>query len=648
MKEIPNECQPDRSRSDPTVCRISSPLHLAGRRYRDGYSCRSSDAAPSIRGSAIRIRDRIADLHVGSSTLHGGVLLADRGRRPAVDPRSETGINRGTIRRRCASSVALGTAYSPDVVYRCSCVCDQIGCGMAIYRGSSSGRPKRFLHRESWRSSKAFGSDLDFVRPIRLLAHVRLDSPVVVGWLRPVVLLPVSLISGFTTEQLRAILAHELAHIRRHDFVVNILQRCVESILFYHPAVWWLSKRIRAEREHCCDDIAIRLCGSRKIYAEALIEMERARQPRPILAVAAADGAVLQRFRRVLGMSTSVVDWQSAVGTLLFLGVWIVVGMWQSAGTLQATPAVAAQPVIAAAAIVPIVTAPAAAESVSAIAAILTAQPVAEPEPASSGHRADQYREGLDSRCGHPCRNFRTDSRCACRDRQCAVRSGRTGDASQVLGGARRDDESAGTRPIRRKVFPDPHGQHRRQGALRIASGKPDGDRAIPRDEFRAIQRHGRRQRPFHNQGCGARAIHARSRTAGILRYSGTPGDRKRRSWETRQCFRSAAGWRNNYRASEKRRRQVSAERQRDGVPDHVLERQNHSAGTVFPGHRRPRRVPHVLAASGGLRCSCGSSVLSLVQSGQCAGDRRSREAVRRLKVPCRHRNSCGPFIRGR
>jgi hypothetical protein len=215
--------------------------------------------------------------------------------------------------------------------------------------------------------------------PIRLLSHVRLDSPVVVGWLRPVVLLPVSLISGFTPEQLSAILAHELAHIRRHDFVVNVLQRSVESILFYHPAVWWLSKRIRAEREHCCDDIAIRLCGSRKIYAEVLIEMERARQPRPILSVAAADGAVLERFRRVLGMSTSVVDWQSAVGTALFLGVWVVVGMWQSASTIQAAPAVALKPELAPAPILPPVPAPAAvAESVNAIAAILTAQPVVQ------------------------------------------------------------------------------------------------------------------------------------------------------------------------------------------------------------------------------------------------------------------------------
>jgi beta-lactamase regulating signal transducer with metallopeptidase domain len=133
------------------------------------------------------------------------------------------------------------------------------------------------------------------------MAHVNLDSPVVVGWLRPVVLLPFSVISGFSTEQLSAILAHELAHIRRHDFMVNILQRGGRVDTVLSPAVWWLSKRIRAEREHCCDDIAIQLCGSRKVYAEALIEMERARQPRPILAVAAADGAVLERFRRVLG-----------------------------------------------------------------------------------------------------------------------------------------------------------------------------------------------------------------------------------------------------------------------------------------------------------------------------------------------------------
>ncbi len=227
--------------------------------------------------------------------------------------------------------------------------------------------------------------------PIRLLSHARLDSPVVVGWFRPVVLLPISVISGFTGEQLSAILAHELAHIRRHDFVVNILQRCVESILFYHPAVWWLSKRIRAEREHCCDDVAIRLCGSRRIYAEALMEMERARQPRPIVAVAAADGAVLQRFRRVLGMKTSALDWQSAVGTLVFLGVWIVVGMWQSSSTVQAASATVLKPVVAAPAPIN--------SSVNAIAAILTAQPATSEPGAQAGNTKGSIR-GTVTRAG--------------------------------------------------------------------------------------------------------------------------------------------------------------------------------------------------------------------------------------------------------
>jgi beta-lactamase regulating signal transducer with metallopeptidase domain len=166
---------------------------------------------------------------------------------------------------------------------------------------------------------------LGLSKPVRLLVHACIDSPIVVGWVRPVVLLPIALASGLTAAQLIAIFAHELAHIRRHDFLVNILQRCVESILFYHPAVWWLSKRIRNEREHCCDDVAVQICGSPKIYAEALIQMEHARVG-PLLAVAATDGSVLQRFRRVLGIRTSQADWQSAVATVLFLGIWIAAG----------------------------------------------------------------------------------------------------------------------------------------------------------------------------------------------------------------------------------------------------------------------------------------------------------------------------------
>ena len=99
---------------------------------------------------------------------------------------------------------------------------------------------------------------------------MRVDTPTVIGWLRPVVLLPVAALANLTPDQVQAILAHELAHVRRHDFVVNLLQTIAETLLFYHPAVWWLSHRIRVEREHCCDDIAVEVCGDPVGYAEAL------------------------------------------------------------------------------------------------------------------------------------------------------------------------------------------------------------------------------------------------------------------------------------------------------------------------------------------------------------------------------------------
>src|SRR5262249_31805455 len=118
-------------------------------------------------------------------------------------------------------------------------------------------------------------------RQVRFLIVERADSPVVFGWLRPVVLLPASVLTGLTENQLLAVLGPEPALIRRYDFLVNALQRGVESILFYHPAVWWLSSRIRTEREHCCDDLAVNVCGDRFVYAEALIELERARAAIP-------------------------------------------------------------------------------------------------------------------------------------------------------------------------------------------------------------------------------------------------------------------------------------------------------------------------------------------------------------------------------
>ena len=142
---------------------------------------------------------------------------------------------------------------------------------------------------------------LHIVRAVRFLESRRVDVPTVIGWVSPVVLLPVSVLAGLTPRQVEAILAHELAHIRRHDYVVNLLQTVVETLLFYHPAVWWVSHRIRVERENCCDDLAVSLCGDPVAYAAALAELEGLRTSSGQLALAASGGSLLQRVKRLLG-----------------------------------------------------------------------------------------------------------------------------------------------------------------------------------------------------------------------------------------------------------------------------------------------------------------------------------------------------------
>lgn len=138
-------------------------------------------------------------------------------------------------------------------------------------------------------------------RPARILESALVKVPMVVGWLRPVILLPASAFTGLTPQQLEVIIAHELAHIRRHDYLINLLQAVVETLLFYHPAVWWVSRRIRQEREHCCDDLAVAACGDALTYARALLEMEQLRAAGPQLAMAANGGSLMNRIQRLVG-----------------------------------------------------------------------------------------------------------------------------------------------------------------------------------------------------------------------------------------------------------------------------------------------------------------------------------------------------------
>jgi bla regulator protein blaR1 len=157
-------------------------------------------------------------------------------------------------------------------------------------------------------------------RAIRYCESLTLDAPAVVGWFRPVILLPVSAITGLTELQLRAIVAHELAHIRRLDAFFNLFQVAAETVLFYHPAVWWLSKRIRAERENCCDDVALALCRRPAEYARALALMEEWRVA-PGLAMAANRGPLSSRVARLLGVREKGSSLRSAGLAFLALGL---------------------------------------------------------------------------------------------------------------------------------------------------------------------------------------------------------------------------------------------------------------------------------------------------------------------------------------
>jgi uncharacterized protein (TIGR03435 family) len=143
-------------------------------------------------------------------------------------------------------------------------------------------------------------------RPVRLLVSSVVAAPAVVGWLRPVVLVPVGALTGLPPEQIEAIFLHELAHIRRHDYLVNVLQSVVEALLFYHPAVWWVSGHIRTERELCCDDVAVSVTGDVLTYARALAELESARPAHFRATMAASGGSLAHRIARLLGQSRPV------------------------------------------------------------------------------------------------------------------------------------------------------------------------------------------------------------------------------------------------------------------------------------------------------------------------------------------------------
>ncbi len=139
---------------------------------------------------------------------------------------------------------------------------------------------------------------------MELVESALVRSPLVVGYLKPMILFPIGAINKLNTQEVEAILAHEIAHVLRNDYIFNIIQSVIEALFYFHPAVWWISANIRAERENCCDDVAIALCGNSMTYAKALVSLqEMAYYPSPQMAMAFAGqrkNQLLFRVQRIL------------------------------------------------------------------------------------------------------------------------------------------------------------------------------------------------------------------------------------------------------------------------------------------------------------------------------------------------------------
>ena len=193
--------------------------------------------------------------------------------------------------------------------------------------------------RAQWqRRAGDLAERLGITWPVRVRRSSHIDVPMVVGWLRPVVLMPAGVLTGLPPQQVEALLAHELCHIRRHDVLVGWLQALVETLLFYHPAVWWISQQVRIEREHCCDDLAVAVCRDRVTYAQALTTLAGRQQVVPAGSVGAAGGSLLARIRRLVHASSVEVD-ANYRPPLLIVGVLLVAGALGVAACASQRPA---------------------------------------------------------------------------------------------------------------------------------------------------------------------------------------------------------------------------------------------------------------------------------------------------------------------
>jgi beta-lactamase regulating signal transducer with metallopeptidase domain len=198
-------------------------------------------------------------------------------------------------------------------------------------------RPGQFRVDARWQAAlDRLAQSMGIARRVTLGLVDDLTSPVTAGWWRPVVLVPASLVSGMPAELLEALLAHELAHVRRLDYLVNLIQSAIEVLLFYHPTVWWLSNRIRVEREQIADDLAASTLGEPRRLALALSELDLFQLTTPQLAHAAHGGKLMSRIKRLVCPEAEPLNWKLA---LPILGLAACAAFYTHTATAQAVPA---------------------------------------------------------------------------------------------------------------------------------------------------------------------------------------------------------------------------------------------------------------------------------------------------------------------
>ncbi|WP_343730028.1 M56 family metallopeptidase [Duganella sp.] len=175
-------------------------------------------------------------------------------------------------------------------------------------------RPDQYSTNPYWqRRLSELARRFGIAQHVRLGVADKLDSPITAGCWKPVVLVPVALVTGMPTDLLEALLAHELAHIKRHDYFVNLIQSAIEIVLFYHPSVWAISRRIRIEREQIADDLAVEMVGQPHKLAQALSQLDRFQFDTTQLAHAAHGGNLMSRIKRLLRPDVEPVSWKVAM-----------------------------------------------------------------------------------------------------------------------------------------------------------------------------------------------------------------------------------------------------------------------------------------------------------------------------------------------